>query len=158
MTERIHGHVSRLRLTDDSRPRYVKVTVHPSAVDLRRAARRTSRGPEWVDTVGCFHPTPFRAKYGGKGKRRIDTTTSYAGHVRLASGYLTNEIVIHEATHAALHLFRLDEWAHRDVGTTADLGEDCGPTEEAYAHLHGVLAASLLDMVAEMKRRNPWLV
>jgi hypothetical protein len=56
--------------------------------------------------------------------------------------------MIHESTHAALHIYRLEEWAKRDIGTEANLGEGCGDAEEAYAYLHGGLAASLMDMMS----------
>lgn len=146
------GRVTDLRLTVDSRPRWIRVTIHPDAEDLQRAAQRTSGGQPWDGVVGCFHPSPFKAKYGGKGKPRVDTTTPYAGHMRLAHGWLTPEIVIHESTHAALHLYRLDQWSVRTVGTDADLGEGCGPEEEAYAHLHGRLAAAVLEMVQSIEQ------
>ena len=54
--------------------------------------------------------------------------------MRLHPGRLDGEVVGHEAVHAALHIWRLHQWFKGDPTTTADLGGECGPVEEAFAY------------------------
>lgn len=81
--------------------------VYETQPELARAAKRYSRGEDidWENTAGCFHPK-LSYNVSRKGKISPSNTTPYIGTMRLCEEYLTREVLIHEASHAALNLVR----------------------------------------------------
>lgn len=132
------------------RSRYITVVLHPDVEHLRRAASRRAPGQAWVGVDGCFQPCPFRQRYDRRAHQWIDTTPAHAGVMRLHPGRLDAEIISHEATHAALHIWRLHQWGQDSDSYRADLGDDCGPDEEAFAYLLGGLVANLSTLIPAM--------
>ena len=132
------------------RSRYIAVVLHPDAEHLRRRARKQAPHQSWDGVDGCFHPAPFHERYDDKAGKWADSTPPFAGTMRLHLGRLDGEVVGHEAVHAALHIWRLHQWFKGDPTTTADLGGECGPVEEAFAYLLGGITGSLSNLVPAM--------
>ena len=130
MTARV-GYISRLRATDDSPRRYIRVSVHDDKSDLRNAATAYAEG-DFSDAEGCFHPTPYESG-------------AFAGILRLHTGLLSAQIVSHEAVHAAAAIWR------QDVSRRCDIGDDCGPVEEDFAHLVSNITDALFQILDAME-------
>lgn len=144
------------------RGRYIRVGIYPTADALRAAASRyhVRRGdvPEadaFEDTLGVFQPRRFTTRYDRKRRAWVDTTAACAGVLRLCREALTPNVVTHEATHAALHITRLHDWAKPDTDGRADFGDNCDEAEEAFAYLLGDLTGVLFGMVADYQARLP---
>lgn len=133
------------------RGRYIRLIIHPDRDDLRAAglAYNKRRGTHQYlgDAVGLFQPTYFRRRYDRTTKAWVDTTTAFAGIMRLANGHLTSEVIAHESTHAALHVTRLHDWAKPGFDGNADFGDCCDSREEAFAYLLGGIAAEVNNAV-----------
>jgi hypothetical protein len=117
--------------------RWVQVRIHPDAEHLERAAYRTSpaRGRDWwTGSRGCFHTARFK---GGEDGWPIWPPSGYAGILRLALGWITEEIVAHELVHAALQVYRMN------VKADVRLSNGCGQREEQLAYIYGELAADM---------------
>lgn len=65
---------------------------------------------------------------------------------------LDARVIAHEATHAALHILRLHDWAKDGGKGRADLGDNSGPHEEQFAYLLGDLTGILTTLAAKYKR------
>lgn len=133
------------------RGRYFRVSIHPNRDELNAAADRYDAQHHSPDgpgpAEGIFHSSPMRSRYNRNLKRWVDTSTAYVGMMRLARGYLTGEIIAHESAHAALHIWRLQEWSKTADSTAVDLGDLCGPVEERFCYLLGGITASVNDIV-----------
>ncbi len=113
--------------------RWWHVRVYDTAAELRAAARAHDPGMDLdPEAYGvCHHArwvnddaTGYR--YGKRG---------YAGVVRFTREKLSDEIIVHELTHAALAVYRMN------VAEDVHIGEDVGHEEEALAYLAGELFA-----------------
>ena len=121
------------------------VIVHDSVDSLRKAATRSSPNDPngFADSVGVFHPAPIRERYDkAAGKwRPVDW---YMGSVRFSRGHLSSEVLAHEATHAAAHLYR------RLWNKQGYIGDHCGDDEEAFAYLVGASLSVINDALHDM--------
>lgn len=90
-------------------------------------------------------PTLYQAKYNRKRKQWEDTTSPFAGVMRLSLSHLRPDVFVHEATHAALHITRLHDWA-QPGGEGHTRFDEMGQAEEAFAYLLGNLSAALLAL------------
>lgn len=133
------------------RGRYIRLIIHPTAVELSDSGTRYNHRHQSDQDVngsaGLFQPAPFRSRYDRKKRAWVDSTPPFAGIMRLANGHLTGEIIAHESTHAALHVTRLHDWTKPDHEGVADFGDGCDDTEEAFAHLLGGIAGEVNDVV-----------
>lgn len=133
------------------RGRYIRLVIYPNAADMAAAGNRYNRSrgstEDLTGIAGLFQPSPFRQRYDRKTRASIDTTTAFAGVMRLAAGHLTGEIITHESTHAALHVMRLHDWAQPDGPGNADFGDGVTDHEENFAHLLGAMAGNVNDVV-----------
>ena len=138
------------------RSRYIQVRFYRTADELQAAARRYSAGrgdnDAFLDTLGVFHPSPWKSRYDKRQRKWIDTTPAFAGVLRLCRPALDARVLAHEATHAALHILRLHDWSKEGHDGTADLGDNCGPHEEQFAYLLGDLTGILTKLAAAYKR------
>lgn len=120
------------------KPRTVEVRLYSDVNHLRGAATRHNRwsgekGSSFKDTVGICHGFT-RGRFGADGEWDEDQTVAI---IRLAETYLTPLIVIHEAAHAAQHIYGLDY----DDGKPVE--EHMHSGNEDFAHLMGELAAAI---------------
>jgi len=141
------------------RGRYIRLIIHPDEDDLRAAGiaynKRRSNNQDLSDAAGLFQPAQPRARYDRKTKAWIDTTTAFAGIMRLANGHLTGEVIAHESTHAALHVTRLHDWSKPGANGDADFGDICDDREEAFAYLLGGIAAEVNNTVLRYREALP---
>lgn len=146
------------RESPECRRRYFGVTIHPDAAHLRTAAMRYERGvvggPDSVitDAVGMWQPRPFTSRYDRSRKVWVDTTHACAGMMRLARGWLNAEIIAHESTHAALHIWRL--WYHQRDLADIPLPDHDDANEEAFAYLVGGVTAAVTGIVDDYQTRT----
>lgn len=123
--------------------------IHDTVEQFRDACARYSYNDPsgfWQSAVGAFHPVDDRQKYDKKKKRFVNTTPKhYAGTIRLWSGDVTPEIVVHEVVHAAARIFRLD------IAKRVNLGTNCFQNEEWFAYIVGDLTHSVTDVLTELK-------
>ena len=146
------------RENPECRRRYFGVTIHPNPEHLRAAAARYERdvvgGPDSaiLDAVGMWQPRPFSSRYDRKRKVWVDTTHACAGMMRLARGHLSAEIITHECTHAALHIWRL--WHHQRDLMDIEMPSLESGTEEPFAYLVGGLTAVVTGIVEDYQRRT----
>lgn len=147
------------RNDDTCRPRYIRVIIHPDTEHLRREAERYGREGHArdgdviePDTIALFQPSKFRAVIGSDRRTWIDTSTSFAGMLRLSRDHLTPDILAHEAIHAAAHITRLHNW-HAHGGGRLSLGDgDSGDAEESFAYLAGGITAVISNRVWDYLR------
>ena len=137
------------------RSRYIRLAIYRTADDLRAAGNRHHRrraiDDDLTDCEGLFQPSPWRSRYNRRTRQWDDTTGAYAGAMRLTQTRLTPEVVAHESTHAALHIWRLHQWAQDGRAPDADFGDSCGPTEEAFAYLLGGIASEVANIVHRVR-------
>lgn len=115
--------------------RWFRLVVHPTREDMRRAARRYDGTELDPEASACCQPTPV--KFDGS------DPAHFGGVVRFVHGDMTAEIVIHEMTHAAAVVYRMD------VDPVIDLGNGCRHEEETLTHLIGDLADGALTTLIE---------
>lgn len=137
------------------------MSIYPNPVALRKAARRYNRergsDETFTDTLGVCQPAHLRSRFDSKTKTWNDSTSSLAAIVRLSAEHLTREIVAHEAVHASLAVWRQHQWSKNvagDCDATVNLGDDCGPIEETYAHLAGLLTSDMLGIAQHVLGRK----
>lgn len=157
MTAVLQAVIYRLYAVPDDpscRSRYIRLAVYRTPDDLRSAGDRHNRRHGVIDTLtdceGLFQPSAWRSRYNPRTKRWDDTTGAYAGTMRLTQTRLTAEVIAHESTHAALHIWRLHDWAQADGKGEADIGDNSGPREEAFAYLLGGIAGEVANLVARL--------
>lgn len=138
---------------DTARSRYIAVVMHPNVEHLRRAATRRAPSTSWDGVHGCFHPAHHRERFHDGDW--VDSSTGYAGTLRLHRDAATPLIITHEATHAAAALWRAHLWHQGKRDLTLTLNDDCGHPEEDFAHLLGGIAGALFDLVPHMLERTP---
>lgn len=131
---------------DDPRcpSRYLLVRVYDTQLALRTAGLAHNRRvkaplPEdrLADTVGLFQPSLLR-EYIYRDSTREDHTGRCIGVIRLIADRLSSGILAHESIHAALHAWRMHQWAV-GKGDQVELGDNCGPVEERFAYLAGAI-------------------
>ncbi len=141
------------------RGRYIRLIIHPNEDDLRAAGtaynKRRGSDQDLRGSAGLFQPTRFRSRYDRKAKAWVDTTTAFAGIMRLADGYLNSQVIAHESTHAALHVTRLHDWAKPGSDGNADFGDGCDAREEAFAYLLGGIAHEVNNAVLQYQAALP---
>jgi hypothetical protein len=155
----VHSVISHLYADPEDpacRSRYIQVHFYPTPEALQAAARRYSAGrgdkDAFLDTLGVFHPSPWKSRYDKRQRRWVDITPAFAGVMRLCRPALDARVIAHEAAHAALHILRLHDWSKEGHSGVADLGDNCGPHEEAFAYLLGDLTGTLTQLAAAYKR------
>jgi len=154
-------YIHHLHAGDDPtcRGRYIRLVIHPNKHDLRAAGtaynKRRGCDQDLSNAVGLFQQAYFRARYDRKTKAWIDTTTAFAGIMRLANGHLDGEVIAHESTHAALQVTRLHDWAKPGSDGNADFGDCCDAREEAFAYLLGGIAAEVNNAVLQYQAALP---
>ena len=135
------------------RRRYLRLVIHPDTDDLVRAGnarnRKIGSRQDLAGSAGLFQPSRLRSRYDRHLRRWIDTTGPFAGIMRLARGYLTGEVITHESAHAALHIWRMHDWAQTDGAGEVQLGDVCDETEEHFAHLLSGIAGTVNDIVLQ---------
>ena len=138
--------------------RYLHLRIYRDVEDLRKAALAYNRhrgvddpDDEFGSAYGVFQPHALYERW--EHGERVDTTGPFAGVMRLCAEQLTGEVISHESTHAALHLWRMHQWATR--GTNAvHLGDGCGPVEEQFAYLLGAIAGEVANVVWKYQQRE----
>ena len=127
----------------------------PTCEPLQPAETNDSGGRTdgYPDALGLFQTTPMRSRYDRKAKAWVDTTTAFAGVIRLAQGHCSREVVAHESAHAALHITRLHDWAKPDGEGNANLGDICDPAEESFCYLLGSLVQEVERLVTDAHTR-----
>lgn len=105
---------------------WFRLRVYDTAAELQAAAAKMSRQSlkSWEKTQACFHGhiRPGR----------------YLGLMRLCDEHMTQQVVIHEAVHAATALCRVHN------GGSLDLGADVDMREELLAYAVDDIAGTLL--------------
>lgn len=118
-------------------PRTVNVRLYSDVNHLRGAATRHSAWSgeknEFREAVGVCHGFT-RGRFDANGEWDEDDTVAV---IRLAATHLTPLIVIHEAAHAAQHIYGLDYDDSKPVEEHMHSGN------EDFAHLMGELAAAI---------------
>ncbi|WP_159025998.1 hypothetical protein [Prescottella equi] len=106
---------------------WFRLRVYDTAAELQAAAAKMCRQSpkEWADTQGVFHGL-------------VKPGSRYLGLMRLCDEHMTQQVVIHEAVHAAAALAR----AH--YGGALDLGADVDMREELLAYAVDDISGSLL--------------
>lgn len=119
------------------KPRTVNVRLYSDLNHLRGAATRqnawSGQADDYRDAVGVCHGFT-RGRFDANGEWDEDETVAI---IRLAATHITPLIVIHEAAHAAQHIYGLDY----DDGKP--LEEHMHSGNEDFAHLMGELAAAI---------------
>lgn len=119
------------------KPRTVEVRLYSDANHLRGAATRhnawSGETGTYAQAVGICHGFT-RGRVGSNGEWDEDDTVAI---IRLAETHLTPLIVIHEAAHAAQHIYGLDYDDGKPVEDHMHSGN------EDFAHLMGELAAAI---------------
>lgn len=119
------------------KPRTVEVRLYTDVNHLRGAATRhnawSSEQGGYEDAVGVCHGFT-RGRVDAAGNWDEDQTVAI---IRLAEPHITPLIVLHEAAHAAQHIYGLDY----DDGKPA--GEHMHSGNEDFAHLMGELGAAI---------------
>ena len=134
---------------DGERP-WFRVTLHDTAEDLRRAARRLRPGVDWTDTGACFHPAPWRERYDQDSDTFVRSGPRLMGTLRFARSNLFTEIVAHECAHAAAFVYR--RYWHEDGG----LGDDCtDDREEMFAYVLGDITRIVFDALRALGQDVP---
>lgn len=121
----------------DGPKRYIRIVVHDTTDELRRAAVRY-RGGDWTDAGGGFHPADVVLVEGDDGSLVDASHPHWAGVLRLSREFLTAEVVAHECIHAAAAIYRMD------VATVINLGNGCRRREETFAYIAG----HVIDLVS----------
>jgi hypothetical protein len=111
---------------------YVTVKVYDTVAELRRASTAYNGSPH-DDSLGCTQVT-----VDGPNQR----TTSVI--VRLASGHLGTQIVVHEMHHAAT------AWYGAHVGDRISRVAHLNHFNEPFAHLQSDLTCRLVDRLYEL--------
>ncbi|QXE28936.1 MULTISPECIES: hypothetical protein [Microbacterium] len=125
------------------KPRAVEVRLYSDVNHLRGAATRHSqwsgkRDESFAHAVGVCHGFT-RSRIGSDGEWHEDETVAI---IRLAATHISPLIVIHEAAHAAQHIYGLDY----DDGKPLEDHMHSG--NEDFAHLMGELAAAIWGIFA----------
>lgn len=142
------------RQSDPCPARYFRLFIHDSEEELREAGMAYSKArglyEELGSAVGLFQPSDMRSKYDRKKRMWVSTNSSFAGVMRLCDGYLNGGIIVHESTHAALHIWRMQRW-HETGGESASayLSDHVDRNEEDFAYLLSEIAASVNDIVLQ---------
>lgn len=127
----------------DGPTRYIRVVIHDTTDELRRAAKRY-RGEDFSNAGGCFHPADTVYTVLDDGTFRDDADPHWAGVLRLSREYLTTEVVAHECIHAAATIYRMD------VVATVVLGNGCGHREETFSYIAGHLIARVCNALHDV--------
>lgn len=131
--------VKRWEVTTDvtGKPRTVEVRLYSDVNHLRGAATRhnawSGESEAFANAVGVCHGFT-RGRVGPGGEWDEDQTVAI---IRLAETHLTPLIVIHEAAHAAQHIYGLDYADERPLEDHMHAGN------EEFAHLMGELGAAI---------------
>jgi hypothetical protein len=125
------------------------VFVYENVEDLREAATNYEKGrgtnKVYEDCLGICHPYERVIIEKGKSEVRHDN----AGIIRLSRGYLSTEIVSHEALHAAFWIYRLD-FGNKE---NANFGKNCSQKEENLCHIYGQL---FTNMTGKLYKHGFW--
>lgn len=123
-------------MTDHFPRIYFKVVVYPTMEDLQiGAARYDGRnhpdgGGGWSTVMACYHPP--------------DTTRSnYGGTIRFAETDMDTAVIVHEAFHAAMGVYR------KSIKPRVNLGGKCGKAEENLAYVLDDVYSSLVAKLKE---------
>lgn len=128
--------------------RYLRIVVHDNLEKFRAAAEKFSPHMDWDHAAGAFHPSQKREKWEPLLQRWVPTSSPhYAGIIRLSLSHTEVEVVAHEVTHAAAHIYR------ENVDESGSLGDNCGEAEERFAYILGDLVASVTNA---MHFRGVW--
>lgn len=122
----------------DGPKRYVRIVVHDTTDEMRRAATRY-RGEDFGNAGGMFHPADTVIVRYPDGTWQDAADRHYAGVLRLSREFVSTEVVTHECIHAAATIYRMD------VMTKIVLGNGCGEREETFAYIAGHLTARVCN-------------
>lgn len=124
--------------------KYVRIVIHDTHEQFLKGAE--DYRPDAVTPpdppVACFHPPVIVEHYDKRLKRWVRRSSlHFAGTIRMSQDWLTDEIIVHEVTHAAIEIYR------RDYAKRPDLGLHCGKNEENLAYLIGELSNHVINAV-----------
>ena len=126
--------------------RYIAIVVYDDLDKFRDACSGLDRDPrmEWKEAVGGFFGIPLSEKQNPKTKNwERSGPKHFAGTMRLAGGWTTDEVILHEVMHAACHIYRLD------VDYSVDVGSYCETNEENLAYITGDIGASVVKSLTD---------
>jgi hypothetical protein len=138
--------------------RYLTLMIYPDVEQMRAGAHaynqrrgQVSDDGNW-DALGVTQSSPLGERYDRRTRSWVDCTGRHIGVVRLARGWLTPEVLAHEATHAALHVERMHQWAQAHTAglEMPDAVEITDDNEEPFAAVAGQLANILARTVHEL--------
>jgi hypothetical protein len=114
------------------------IYIYDTAAELQRAAKkyRPVDVMDWDGTVGCFHPN-LQLDIDKNGK--TVGADSFIGVMRLCREAMTELVIIHESTHAAINYVNILK-----AQSGYMVGNSNIVTEEALCHAVGEFSASIL--------------
>lgn len=128
--------------------RYIRIILHDTVQELRKAAQRYTPYQDWSDIDGCFHNPLYKEKFDPKtGKWSQTSSRHYAGIIRLSKDFISDQPVVHECVHAATYIYRDNCWP------VVTLGRECTINEETFALITGDLAE---QVYSAMHRGKVW--
>lgn len=156
------GYAHGLCYGPEAPPRYFRLVVYPTVEGMRAAAlahdkHRGFKTPPgyFSDALGMFQPSVSRARYDRRTRKWVDTSSRFAGVMRLVQGNCTRTIVAHECIHAILQIARMESWRTEqgDASGRADYGDASDQREEHLAYLLSETIVAVDNLVTEMHER-----
>ena len=132
-------------LTWGGRRRWLKIVIYDYVEDMYKDASRYSQVPisTFEGAYGLYQP-PWYKILVIPGQPDIPThPRHYGGLIRLYKPKISQEVINHEAVHAAAAIWRMD------VGDQVNLGNDCEDDEEKFAYMVGDLSAGITKVLVK---------